>query len=307
MALTRIHLDTDLGGDSDDLCALALLLGEADVELTGITTSADTRGGRAAMVRHALALAGRADVDVASGAFAFLSPMREEPGLEDERYWPGLEPRAPTAAAAAFELLEGSLAEGATIVAIGPLTNFALFEVLRPGVLGAANVIVMGGHVAPPERGYPQWGPDLDYNIHSDAVAARIVFERVDPLIVPLGITLHVSLRASHLPALEAGGPLARLIARQGMLHGADYHMADLAPRYPAIPADILNFQYDPLACAAALGWDCVTVEERPLALIETDGWLHFEERAGAPLRRVVTAVDAAAFESRWVETVVRV
>jgi inosine-uridine nucleoside N-ribohydrolase len=34
----RIHLDTDIGGDLDDLCALALLLGWPDVELTGVTT-----------------------------------------------------------------------------------------------------------------------------------------------------------------------------------------------------------------------------------------------------------------------------
>ena len=30
-----IHLDTDLGGDTDDACALALLLGQAGVELAG--------------------------------------------------------------------------------------------------------------------------------------------------------------------------------------------------------------------------------------------------------------------------------
>jgi inosine-uridine nucleoside N-ribohydrolase len=33
-----VHLDTDLGGDTDDACALALLLGQAGVELAGITT-----------------------------------------------------------------------------------------------------------------------------------------------------------------------------------------------------------------------------------------------------------------------------
>ena len=36
-----IHLDTDLGGDPDDACALAMLLGWPDVELVGITTTAD--------------------------------------------------------------------------------------------------------------------------------------------------------------------------------------------------------------------------------------------------------------------------
>jgi len=36
--MTKIHLDTGLGGDMDDLCALAMLLNWLDVEITGITT-----------------------------------------------------------------------------------------------------------------------------------------------------------------------------------------------------------------------------------------------------------------------------
>jgi purine nucleosidase len=54
-----VHLDTDLGGDTDDACALALLLGQAGVELAGITTVADRDGHRAGYVRHYLSLAGR--------------------------------------------------------------------------------------------------------------------------------------------------------------------------------------------------------------------------------------------------------
>lgn len=42
----RVHLDTDFGGDTDDACALAMLLGWPGVEVTGITTVAD-RGGAA--------------------------------------------------------------------------------------------------------------------------------------------------------------------------------------------------------------------------------------------------------------------
>ena len=36
-----VHLDTDIGGDIDDLCALALLLRWKGVELTGVTTVAE--------------------------------------------------------------------------------------------------------------------------------------------------------------------------------------------------------------------------------------------------------------------------
>jgi len=42
--MTKVHLDTDLGGDIDDLCALALLLRWPGVEITGITTVIDDGG-----------------------------------------------------------------------------------------------------------------------------------------------------------------------------------------------------------------------------------------------------------------------
>ncbi len=36
--MEKVHLDTDLGGDTDDLCALAMLLKWPDIQITGITT-----------------------------------------------------------------------------------------------------------------------------------------------------------------------------------------------------------------------------------------------------------------------------
>ena len=55
----RVHLDTDLGGDTDDACALAMLLGWSGVELVGVTTVADPGGRRAGCVAHCLGLAGQ--------------------------------------------------------------------------------------------------------------------------------------------------------------------------------------------------------------------------------------------------------
>ncbi|MBA2388873.1 MAG: nucleoside hydrolase [Geodermatophilaceae bacterium] len=85
----RIHLDTDLGGDPDDACALALLLGWPDITITGITTTIDPGGWRAAYVAHCLELAGRQGIPVAAGA-AVSSTRRElaEPVIGDPRYWP---------------------------------------------------------------------------------------------------------------------------------------------------------------------------------------------------------------------------
>lgn len=303
--MLRVHLDTDIGGDTDDLCALALLLASAEVDLIGVTTVADTDGRRLAFVRHALALAGRADVPVASGAFGFLGvPQPAEP--QDGRYWPALRPQPATRPGEALDLLYANAQSGAAIIAIGPYTNLAILESMRPGAFANANVVVMGGHIGMPEPGLPQWGPGMDYNVQADQVAAQIAFTRLDPLIVPVATTLKVCLRAADLRALRAGGRLAQLMALQGELHRADWEMDKLSAANVAVPDDILNFQYDSLAVAAAMGWDCVTIEELPLTVGQQDGCVVLGHDPAGRLRRVVTDVDASRFSARWLAAVSR-
>jgi hypothetical protein len=62
MPAVRIHLDTDLGGDPDDACALAMVLGWPGADLVGVTTTTDPGGRRAGYVARCLELAGRRDV-----------------------------------------------------------------------------------------------------------------------------------------------------------------------------------------------------------------------------------------------------
>jgi hypothetical protein len=57
--MRRIDLDTDIGGGTENLCALAVLLGWPGVELIGVTTCNDSGGMRAGLSRYALKLAGR--------------------------------------------------------------------------------------------------------------------------------------------------------------------------------------------------------------------------------------------------------
>lgn len=306
---TLIHLDTDIGGDSDDLCALAMLLGWLGVALAGVTTVLDSGGQRAALATYVLRLAGRSEVPVAAGAAGSLGqyPYPEPPGLPNlARYWSEPVPARPGPPGAALDLLAHSIERGATIVAIGPLTNLALLEAARPGLLASAPLVVMGGWIMPAAVGLPPWGPAMDFNIQADAIAARLVFERAHPLLVPLPLCLSVPLRAAELPALKQGGPLARLVAHQSELHGADSGKTALGPRYPALPDDLLNFQYDPLACAVAVGWDGARVEELPLSPRVEDGWLSFTVAPGGKPTRVVMAVDAARFATDWGSAVAR-
>lgn len=300
--MIRIHLDTDLGGDIDDLCALAMLLKWPGVEITGITTVAEDNGRRAGYVRHALRLAGREDIPVAAGADGTAGRFRSPIGFPDEaEYWPEPIPPAPAPLADALALLAHSVEAGARIVAIGPYTNLALFDGAYPGSLARAPLFLMGGHVHPAPAGFPQWGSDRDFNVQFDTAAATHLLARFRPTLIPLEVTVQTALRRADLPALAAAGPLGGLLARQAEAHARAWHNEETGGRaWTGLPEDTINFQHDPLACAVALGWDEVTIEETPLRLEHREGWLHTRVDPAGNALPVVTAVAGRRFDAFW-------
>jgi purine nucleosidase len=301
------HLDTDLGGDLDDLCALAMLLHSADVRLSGITTVAENGGRRAGYARYVLAMEGQTEIPVAAGADNAEGFYPYELGLPDEaRYWPEAVKPLVTPSDAAVELLKQSIEQGATIIGIGPYSNLALLERKYPGILSEANLVLMGGYIYPTRPGYPTWGNDFDFNIQIDVASARLVLEHSHPLLVPLTVTVETALRRAYLDALRAAGPLCQLIARQAVEFAIDEKNEErIGATCPALPADIINFQHDPLACAAALGWtEGLEIVELPLRISEEAGLLVERiDPSGRPMR-VVTSVDGPRFNQFWLERV---
>ncbi|MCC7353184.1 MAG: nucleoside hydrolase [Anaerolineae bacterium] len=307
--MNKIHLDTDLGGDIDDLCALAMLLRWArGVHLTGITIVGDSNGRRTGYVRYVLGLEKRSDIPVAAGADTSQGFYRYELGLPlEERYWPEPIVPSPNAPEEAIHLLKKSIEQGATIIGIGPYTNLYLLDIRYPGILMQARLFLMGGYVYPPRPGYPNWGNEMDFNVQVDVRSAKHVIQNSKPTLIPLAVTVETSLRRACLDDLRMSGALGHLIAQQAEAFAAD---EKIEMRYgetcEGLPRDIINFQHDPLACAIALGWDEGTeIKEIPLLLKEKDGWL--TERihpSGKPIR-IVTKVDGSRFSEFWINTIV--
>ncbi len=304
----RIHLDTDIGSDTDDACALAMLLGWPGVELVGITTVIDPGGRRAGFVQHCLELAGRTDIPVASSDAVSMT-TRQIPGTipDDERYWSRpIDPR-PSKPGEAVSLLRSSVEAGATIVAIGPYTNLAQLEAIRAGSLGRVPVVLMGGFVTPADPGLPEWGPEMDWNVQCDTHAAQVVFADATNLtLVTVPPAFKAHLRFAHVPRLRAAGALGALLARQAEAHGADNSMADFARAHAALPDDLLNFQYDAVACAVAAGWAGARTEQLTLKPVLEAGMLRFALEDRGRVTNVVVDIDADDFTERWFAAIER-
>ena len=305
--MTKLHLDTDIGGDIDDLCALAMVLNWPDVQLLAVTTVADDQGRRAGYARYALKLAGRSDVPVAAGADVSLGCYRVKMEFPREAdYWPEPVLPANTPLDLALALLERSVEQGATIAAVGPFTNLALLERRSPGTLRNANLCLMGGYVFPPRHGFPQWENDMDWNVQVDVESACLVIQSSNPILVPIAVTVETSLRRAYLQTLARSGSLSSLIARQADSFARDENIeARYAEKSTVLPHDTINFQHDPLACAIALGWnDGVEMTELPIRSEIREGWLHIIQDDKAKPTRIVTRVDAHRFNEFWLKTV---
>ena len=301
----KIHLDTDLGGDIDDLCALAMLLRWSDaLELNGITTVAEANGRRAGYVRYILGLEGRNDIRVASGADVSQGLYRfAELGYpQEERYWPEPIKPLPNSLDDATDLLKQSIEQGATIIAIGPFTNLYLLDLQYPGILMDANLFLMGGYIYPTRSGFPNWGNDMDWNIQVDVKSAKHVIENSNPTLIPLSVTVETALRRAYLDDLREAGALGQLIAQQAEAFAVDeQNEMRIGETCEGLPRDIINFQHDSLACAIALGWnEGIEIEELPLSLEEKDGWLHERIDPAGKSIRVVTKVDGPRFNEFW-------
>lgn len=310
MKKQKIHLDTDLGADADDLCALAYLVSRQDVELTGITTCLEQNGRRAAYVRYALELLGEPDIPVCAGkngtvaeekdyAFTFATEQ-----LMWQRDFSG-----GAVTADPLECIRKSVHAGAQIVAIGPLTNLARYLERWPEDAPLLHITFMGGCFTPPVPGYPSWGAASDWNIHMDRAAAFCILNRLPVTMVQIAPTLKTFLTERDCAALEQGGPFLQLLAAQARrwcLH-VDF-IRTVRAACPALPDDLLNFHYDPLTCAIAAGFADCTTELRRLHFSPGTGdtpYLVREVPDGNPVR-LVTDVNGKLFRRHWLDVVMQ-
>lgn len=180
-AVIPMLLDVDTG--IDDTLALLYAVAEPSIDLLGVTTCAGNTDVDAVVSnsRAILELAGASHVPVAQGAAGPIArPLQTTPdthGPTGIGYAKAAD-RGPTMSVSAAELIVQTARERpgeVTLVTLGPLTNLAAAILIEPDLpLLFRDVLVMGGTFAQAGNVTPR----VEWNIHVDPEAARVVFQQ---------------------------------------------------------------------------------------------------------------------------------
>jgi inosine-uridine nucleoside N-ribohydrolase len=217
----RILLDCDPG--HDDAIALLLALASPEVELLGVTTVAgnQTLEKTTANAIRVLDFVGRNEVSVAAGADRPLVRERQvaahvhgETGLDGPDLPP---PQRDPLDEHAVEFLARRV-RGATLVAVGPLTNVALLLARYPEAR-PDRIVLMGGAI-----GLGNITPAAEFNIWEDPEAAARVFDSgLDVTMIGLDVTHDALLLRPDAARLRESGRTGRMVAELfDFFHG--YH-----------------------------------------------------------------------------------
>jgi inosine-uridine nucleoside N-ribohydrolase len=207
-----VIFDTDIGTDIDDAYALVALIRRPELELLGVTTVSSDAVARARLAAKLLSVAGGkwASVPVYAGISTATQYMKQvewadgfaSQSLHDDG---GVEFMRQQINARPGEI---------TLIAVGELTNIAALLDSQPGIGKKIRAIsLMGGAV---HRGYaPGSKPEPEWNIKSNAAAARTVFTSGVPLLVaPLDSTADLKLTPEmRVQLFSRGVPLTDALA----------------------------------------------------------------------------------------------
>src|SRR5262245_8171434 len=279
----KLIIDTDVG--VDDAVALLMALADADWEIVGIAGVSGNVGLDHVMrnICTVLDMADAGDIPVFRGADRPLlaqphhaASVHGDDGLGDVGF-PATSRQIEREPAAQALVRLAREQPGATLIALGPLTNVALALALEPdlpNMLG--QTVLMGGAV----RGLGNASAVAEFNIYADAEAAAMVFNRgMNPTVLSWEVTVETPILWDQWDHLLDCGPIGRFFVAP--------MIKTLATRTrerwrPGI------LMPDPLAMAAVLDPECATSYTATVA-VDT----------GASAARSMTAVDRRVYVDR--------
>jgi purine nucleosidase len=287
-----VILDTDIGTDIDDAYALAALLQRPELRLLGVTTVSGDAVARARLAAKLLQVAGGKwqEIPVFAGTSGSTQYMKQVEWAEGFT-----SPSLHTAGGVDFMRREVNARPGEiTLIAIGELTNIAALLDSQPDIGRKIRAIsLMGGSIY---RGHePGSKPQPEWNIRSNAAAARTVFSSGVPLLVaPLDSTADLKLTPEMRARLFARGTRLNdaLAALDQVWRYTNHWKGDLPTLFDVLAVELVNpvRPYKLVALNIEVDRDGTT---RPI-------------EGGKPNARVALAVDTAAFMNDFVTLLTR-
>jgi len=262
-----VLIDCDPG--QDDALALLLALGSAELEVLGVTAVAgnQTLDKTTANALRVLELAGRSDIPVAAGSdrpltgeLVVAADAHGETGLDGVDLPP---PSALPVSEHAKDFLAAQLGASdrpVTLVALGPLTNVALFLEAHPEAAAKIDgIVLMGGAIHEGNQ-----TPSAEFNIWTDPEAAARVFgSGLDVTMVGLDVTNRAVLSNADADSLRGGGPVAEAAADM-----VDFYLGFYNDAYDHGGAPI----HDAVALAHVFRPDTLKVEPRHVEVDTSQG-----------------------------------
>jgi purine nucleosidase len=235
-----VIFDTDIGTDIDDAYALAALIERPELEVLGVTTVSSDAAARARLAAKLLSIAGGkwARTPVYAGistATQYMKQVEWAAGFTS--------PNLHSSGGVEFMRREINRRPGEiTIIAVGELTNIAALLESEAGIGKKIRAIaLMGGAVY---RGYaPGSKPEPEWNIRSNAAAARRVFESGVPLLVaPLDSTADLKLTPEmRVRIFTRGSPLNDALGSLDQIWRYTNHWkGDLPTLFDVLPVELV-------------------------------------------------------------------
>ncbi len=202
-------IDTDIGGDIDDVLALAFALNSPEVDLRAVTTVNTDPAMRARIAAKMLRTFGREDVAVVPGEKLQFDGSPTFCKDINQAVLVSVEDPVPPSDLTATEVIVETVrncSEALTIIGIGCWTNIARAFDKAPSLSDAVGrLVLMGGKISPP-------GPES--NVLCDPAAAAFVLDLPVPkLLVPLDVTAQCRYAAGrHEDLVTTGGEQTKLV-----------------------------------------------------------------------------------------------
>jgi len=285
-------LDTDIGTDVDDAFALAFALRHPQVSLRAVTTVSGDTHRRACIAAKLLRLAGRDDIEVATGL--------DVPAGQGQVTWRGDEgsgllgtsEQLPISQRNAVEVLLQSAAAGPGIqvATVGMQTNVAAAVAADDRFATRIGRLAVMGGVFSAQLGF---SPADDHNPNADAPAALAALNAGMPtLFVPGDVTVQTFLLDGHLTRLRRGDALCQALA---ML--TDRWAPILRQQSSGLRAGQVAALHDPLTVACMVKRRFVKTANLRVTVALHDGLVRtFVDPVAGADAEVVTAVDAEGF-----------